>query len=91
MGMNPSKWDRWPKQESVRMVWVRRQYRYERPFQGLVLDWKKAGSKWVALVTYVEDDSKGNTVSVRTEWVEASNLLAVPSAADDLLRIDPPY
>lgn len=91
MAMTESKWKTWPRQERISHCWVRRQYRYERPFQGLVLDWKKVGSKWSALVTYVEDDSKGNTVSVRTEWVEAENLLAVPSAADDLLRITPPY
>jgi hypothetical protein len=91
MGMNPSKFDVWPRQKVIRHCWVRRQYRYQVPFQGLVLDWKKEGHTWLALVTYVEDDSDGNTLSVRTEWVEAHHLLEVPSKADDLLRIDPPY
>ncbi|MBC7593757.1 MAG: hypothetical protein H7288_07450 [Kineosporiaceae bacterium] len=66
VGMNPSKWDRWPDVEPVRLVLVRRQYRYEQPFQGLLLDdVQKSRHKWFGLVVFVDERAEGRPVVQR--------------------------
>ena len=72
VGMNPSSFDRWPRYERVRFVLVKRQHRYERPWQGFIVDWRKTGRRWEALVTYVDDRAEGS--GVRTDWFPDSQL-----------------
>lgn len=60
MGMNQSKRDVWPPYEPTRHVLIKRQdYRYARPFQGFVVDWKKAGKGWEAIVVFMDETQEG--------------------------------
>jgi len=73
--MNPSSFDKWPRYERVRLVLVRREHRYERPWQGLIVDWRKTGRTWEALVTYIDDRAEGS--GLRQEWFPATQLRPV--------------
>lgn len=60
MGMNRSKRDVWPPYEPTRHVLIKRQdYRYARPFQGFVVDWKRDGKRWEALVVFMDERQDG--------------------------------
>lgn len=67
--MNRSKRDRWPPYKPGRHVLVLRHHRFERPWQGLLLEWRPHSYKWYARVNYVQDDG----VEV-TRWMPASRL-----------------
>ncbi|WP_156464522.1 hypothetical protein [Aeromicrobium sp. Root495] len=75
MGMNPSKLDRWPRYERVHFVLVKRGHRYERPWQGFVVGWRRAGRGWEALVTYVDEQADGS--GVHTDWFPQARLRPV--------------
>jgi hypothetical protein len=71
--MNRSKRDVWPPYEPTRHVLIKRQdYRYARPFQGFVVDWKRAGKKWEALVVFMDERQDG-TPLVQT-WFPVDQL-----------------
>lgn len=76
--MNPSKFDRWPDFTPIRLVLVRRPYRYEQPWQGLMLD-HTDGPKWEGLVVYVDERAEGRPVVTR--WFPHTQLTPI--------RVDP--
>ena len=48
--------DVWSPNEPTRHVLIKRtDYRYARPFQGYVVDWKRQGRKWIALVVFIDE------------------------------------
>ena len=60
MGMNRSKRDVSPPYEPTRHVLIKRtDYRYARPFQRYVVDWKREGKNWVALVVFMDERQDG--------------------------------
>lgn len=71
VGMNPSRFDRWPKPERIRHVWVYGPTRADRPYQGLVLEWKREGRDWAARVAWVidRDDSRAGEPPYVVAWV----------------------
>ena len=83
--MNPSKWDRWPDYDPVRLVRVRRRYRYEQPWQGLLIDVsRKSKYKWFGLVVFVDERGDGRPVVQR--WFPGEALTPVnvnPNSIDD--------
>lgn len=54
MGMNPKRNDAWPPWQHVAFVLIRQPGK-QRPIRGLILDWRKAGSRHQALVAYVSE------------------------------------
>lgn len=73
MGMNRSRRDVWPPYEPTRHVLIKRQdYRYARPFQGFVVDWKQDGKKWEALVVFMDERLDGQPL-VQT-WFPVEHL-----------------
>jgi len=82
VGMNPSKWDRWPDFDPVRLVLVRRGARFEQPWQGLLIDVRtKSYKKWVGLVVFVDERADGRPVVQK--WFPGESLTPI--------RIDPNY
>lgn len=77
MGMNPPKRDAWPPFKRVRLVLVRREPWTVRPKQGLVVDWRKVGTRWRALVVLVDDDTVRGP-DVRMEWIPLDRLIPIP-------------
>ena len=60
--MNPSKRDRWPDYVPSRHVLVLREHRFERPWQGYVVDWKRDSYKWSVLVVFMDESLEGSPV-----------------------------
>jgi hypothetical protein len=73
VGMNRSRRDTWPPYQPTRHVLVRRtDYRYARPWQGFIIDWKLTGKHWEALVAFADDTQDGSPVVHR--WFPADRL-----------------
>lgn len=70
--MNPGKRDKWPRYDRPRFVLINRERRYERPWQGYVVDIKESGRQWEALVAWVDDEADGQPM--RLEWLSTSKL-----------------
>lgn len=69
MASNPSKLDRWPPYKPGRHVLVLRGRRFDRPWQGLLIEWRRHSYNWYARVSCVQDD--GAEV---TRWLPATRL-----------------
>ncbi|WP_109507343.1 hypothetical protein [Nocardioides speluncae] len=72
MAANPSKRDRWPDYKPVRFVLIRRRMRWERPYQGLLVEWRRHSYRWFALVAFVDDDG-----AMVMRWLPADTLLPI--------------
>jgi hypothetical protein len=71
--MNRSKRDVWPPYEPTRHVLIKRQdYRYARPWQGFVVEWRRAKRRWEALVVFADDSREGAPLTLR--WFPAEEL-----------------
>jgi len=71
--MNRSRRDVWPPYQPTRHVLIKRQdYRYARPLQGFVIEWRRARKVWEALVVVADDAQPGAPVTAR--WVPAGQL-----------------
>ncbi|NRQ51565.1 hypothetical protein [Aeromicrobium stalagmiti] len=58
--MNRPKSDKWPPYKPTRHVLIKREdHRFARPFQGFVVDWKRTGKKWEALVVFMDERVDG--------------------------------
>lgn len=79
--MNPSKRERWPVGPGTRHVWIMQRYRYEIPIQAYIIDRKKRGSKWVALVTYM--DKVGEEHVLMQRWLPMDKLRPVFSTPEE--------
>lgn len=77
--MNPSRRERWPIPKSTRHVWVLREHRFEVPWQGFVLEWKKDKGRWAAHVVF-HDPERDEPM---TRWVPAERLVPVRSVPED--------
>lgn len=76
MGMNPSRFDRWPDFTPVRLVLVRRRYRFEQPWQGLMIDYRsKSATKWEGFVVYVDERADGRPP--RCGWFSHTQLTPI--------------
>lgn len=76
VGMNPSRRDRWPDFDPVRLVLVQRGHRFEQPWQGLLIDWRKDSStRWSGLVVFVDERAEGRPVVQR--WFDGAVLSPV--------------
>lgn len=84
MGSRPRKNERWLIPRSTRHVWVLRSQRWEVPYQGYVIAWRRHSYKWAALVAYVMEDVEGKPLVQR--WLPRDQLLPVRSVPDELLR-----
>jgi len=76
--MNRSKRDVWPPYEPTRHVLIKRQdYRYARPWQGFVVEWKKTGKRWDALVVFANEALDGRPCEgapIIVRWFPADQL-----------------
>lgn len=59
MGHNRPKRDRWPAHDPTRWVFIEHGLRFDRPWQGFVIDWRRHSYRWSALVTYIDDRQDG--------------------------------
>lgn len=76
MGMNRPKSDKWPPYEPTRHVLVKRtDHRYARPWQGLVIDWKRDKRGWLALVVFMDEALEGSPLVQR--WLPVDELRPV--------------
>jgi len=66
----------WPKPRSTRFVWVAQPGPQVPPVQGFVLDWRRQGYRWSALVVTAVLDGGGRPLVVQ-EWVDAEQLRPV--------------
>ncbi len=86
--MNRSRHDVWPPYEPTRHVLIKLQdYRYARPWQGFVVEWKQAGKSWQALVVFADDSQPGAPLVLR--WFPADQLR--PCRPDPNAPRDTPY
>jgi hypothetical protein len=70
--MNRSRRDVWPPYEPTRHVLIKRQdYRYARPWQGFVVEWRRTKKVWEALVLFANE---GQDLTLR--WFPADQLRA---------------
>jgi hypothetical protein len=83
MGANPKRRERWPIPRTTRHVWVLRDHRWEVPWQGYVIAWRRHSYKWSALVAYVDESDPERPLVQR--WVPRDKLLPVRSAPEDLI------
>lgn len=83
MGANPKRRERWPIPRHTRHVWVLREYRWEVPWQGYVIEWRRHSYHWYANVLYVDDSDEAKPVVQR--WFPREMLLPVRSAPEDFL------
>ena len=63
VGANPSRRDGWPAYRPTRHVLILRKRRYERPWQGYVVDWKHHSYKWGALVVHQDETLEGSPLA----------------------------
>ena len=87
MGSNPGRRDKWPAYRPTRHVLILRQRRYERPWQGYVVDWKHHTYKWEALVIYQDETLDGSPLVWRWFPVEQPR----PLYPDPNPRTEIPY
>lgn len=81
--MGQSRKDRqWPRPSATRHVWVLQQGPQVPPVQGMVLDWKRHGYHWWALVLTVTQAEGAGPVTV-TEWLPLGRLVPVRSDPND--------
>jgi hypothetical protein len=74
--MNPSRRDRWPDFDPVRLVLIRRGHQFEQPWQGLLIDWRKDSStRWSGLVVFVDERAEGRPAVQR--WFDGAVLSPV--------------
>ena len=78
--MNPSKRDRYPLPKHLRHVWVRPE-KFKAPVEGLVVDWRREGDDWSALVVFVWTANDQNVVC--QTWFDQEALLPVKSQPDN--------
>ena len=72
---NPPKNDAWRPYADVRFVLIRNAGRLK-PSRGLILDWKRDGQHWEALVVW-HDDAALKPV-VKMDWLRIDQLIPVP-------------
>ncbi|MAO79761.1 MAG: hypothetical protein CMH82_03685 [Nocardioides sp.] len=72
---NPPKNDAWRPYGDVRFVLIRNTGRLK-PSRGLILDWKREGRRWEALVVW-HDDAALKPV-VKMDWLRLEDLIPVP-------------
>lgn len=75
MSASPPKNDAWRPYGDVRFVLIRNAGRLK-PSRGLVLDWKREGRRWEALVVW-HDDAALKPV-VKMDWLPVEDLIPVP-------------
>lgn len=75
MAMNRSKRDVWPRHQPTRFVFVPRGHRYQRPWQGFVVDFRQRSKRWEAFVVYVDEDFDGAPLISR--WWPVEKLRSV--------------
>lgn len=68
----------WPRPQRTRHVWIRLGGQLAPPVQGLVLEWRRQGYQWFALVTYVMQTSEGGQVYLQS-WYPREQLTPVRS------------
>lgn len=76
MGMNPKKSDAWPPWDDVAFVLIRQPGK-QRPVRGLILDWRKVGSRDQALVAYKTERTSTRPAMVCQEWIWQDQLTPV--------------
>lgn len=79
--MNPKRTERWPIPAGTRHVWIMHKRRYEIPVQGYVIDRKKQGPEWVALVAYM--DTHHDEPAFIQRWLPMRRLKPVYSKPED--------
>lgn len=77
MGMNPSRYDKWPKPRRLRHVWVKPDSD-RGPAQGFVIRWEKWGGEWRAFVVFARDHDEP-----RTDWFSPDEMVPVRSDPDE--------
>lgn len=70
--MNRPKSDRWPAYNPTRHVLIERDFRNDRPWQGFVVDWKRHGYKWSALVVFIDESVDG--MPLVQQWLPIEKL-----------------
>lgn len=85
MGSRPRTRERWPIPRTTRHVWVLRDHRYQVPWQGFVIEWRRRSSGPYALVVYVPDDAPEGVTEVRC-WISAARLVPVRSVPEELME-----
>ena len=75
MGVRIPRNDAWGPYKRVRFVLVRQSPWTAKPLQGLILDWRKTGTKWRALVIYVDDT--GPWYHSITAWLDPERLTPI--------------
>ncbi len=88
MGMNPPKNDAWPPPRRWRHVWVRFDKTNLAPLPGLVLDWRRAGTRWSAWVIWI-DHRAGPSDRIQQGWIQAERLR--PARSDPNIWNDGPW
>ena len=87
MATNPSRRDKWPAYRPTRHVLILRKRRFERPWQGYVVDWKHHSYRWEALVVYQDETLDGAPLVWR--WFPVEQLR--PLYPDPNPRTEPTY
>lgn len=86
--MNPPKNDAWPAPSTWRHVWARFDRSNLAPLPGLILDWRRQGTKWSAWVIWTEVPGTGKW-DVRQGWVPSRYLR--PARSDMNVWNDGPW
>lgn len=84
VGANPGRRDKWSVPVRTRHVLVRVGRPTALPEQGLVVEWRKRGRQWWALVAFVDTQFPDHTLYVR--WVPADVLAPVPWVDPNAIR-----
>ncbi len=87
--MNPPKNDQWPTPKRWRHVWVRLDKSNLPPLPGLVLDWRREGTRWSAWVVWVEEGRLQPGYRVRQAWIRSDKLR--PATSDINVWNDGPW
>lgn len=72
MSANPPKHDAWPQPRHWRHVWVRFDRSNTAPLPGLVLDWRRKGTRWSAWVVWL--DTRYPRPKTEQGWIDAQHL-----------------
>jgi hypothetical protein len=88
MGANPPKRDAWPQPQAWLHVWVRfNQGQQPPPMPGLVLEWRRQGTRWSAWVIWVDDSRLRR--ERKQDWIDAKYLR--PARSDINIWNDGPW
>lgn len=85
MSANPGRRDKWPPPQQWRHVWVRFGLgATPAPYPGLIIEWKREGARWFALVVYLEEDAydhhdRRHRPAFRQRWIRAQYLRPAPT------------